>query len=162
SAWMFSRASDAMRSVTEMGTPLLKVSCEMSPVHCWRVRRRPSLTAAPNLAECEPVTYETDADSVNSFEKWSAGLFHAFVVQPVGLRAAHAPVWAVFSLVVEVGRYLVLRAHLNRHARRDAPDVAVVDAGPGLICDIPGEHAGHGRWVCVGEGISHGFVGAEV
>ncbi|PYQ96609.1 MAG: hypothetical protein DMF96_17790 [Acidobacteria bacterium] len=59
------------------------MSAERSPVHCWRVRRRPWLTAAPNFSECEPVTYETDADSVNSFEKWSAGLYHAFVARPV-------------------------------------------------------------------------------
>src|SRR5206468_6359694 len=83
SAWMFSRASDPMRSVTEVDTPLLNVSAEMSPVHCCKVRRRPCVTAAPNFIACEPVTYETDADSVNSFEKWSAGLFHAFVVKPV-------------------------------------------------------------------------------
>ena len=37
----------------------------------------------PALKLCEPVTYETDADSVNNFEKWSAGLFHAFVIKPV-------------------------------------------------------------------------------
>src|SRR5438046_5259115 len=83
SAWMFSRASDAMRSVTEVDTPLLKVSAEMSPVHCCNVRRRPWVTAAPNFIVCEPVTYETDTDSVNNFEKWSAGLFHAFVIKPV-------------------------------------------------------------------------------
>src|SRR2546427_10989402 len=83
SALMFSRASDPMRSVTELETPLTKVSAEMSPVHCCNVRRRPWLTAAPNFIACEPVTYETDADSVNSFEKWSAGLFHALAGKPV-------------------------------------------------------------------------------
>src|SRR6516165_3365017 len=83
SAVMFSRASDAMRSVTDVGAPLLNVNAEMSPVHCCKVRRRPSVTATPNFSECEPVTYETDAASVNSFEKWSAGLFHALVVKPV-------------------------------------------------------------------------------
>ena len=69
--------------MTDVEAPLLKVSAEMSPVHCCSVRRRPWVTAAPNFIACEPVTYDTDADSVNSFEKWSAGLFHALVVRPV-------------------------------------------------------------------------------
>src|SRR5260370_29845759 len=94
SALIALRRSVGRCRVTETGAPLLYViplfavvppagPIPTSPVHLCTRRHRPSVTAAPNLNEWDPVTYDTDPDSVNNFEKWSAGLGHAEAYTPV-------------------------------------------------------------------------------
>src|SRR6266566_7653717 len=75
--------SVGMRSVTDCGTPLLYVTGCTSPVNRDTSRHRAWLTVMPTRNECAPVTYDAAIDSVNSFEKWSAGLFQAFAILPV-------------------------------------------------------------------------------
>src|SRR3954464_6845826 len=75
--------SVGMRSVTLTGLMLpfgsspLKVTGWMSRVYCCCSRHLAWLIVAPRRGGCEPVTYDAANCSVNSFEKWSAGLFHA-------------------------------------------------------------------------------------
>src|SRR5439155_25940247 len=47
--------------------------------------------------------------------------------------AGNSPVAAYFVLGVVIVRDLVLRAELRRHAPRDAPNMAIVDARPAVV-----------------------------
>src|SRR6266851_6615220 len=66
SALIALRRSVGSCSVVETGAPALYLIGWTFPVYCCRSRHRPSLTVAPNLKECDPVTYEAEPDSVNS------------------------------------------------------------------------------------------------
>src|SRR5438046_9275943 len=79
SALMALRRSVGMRSVTDDGAPALNVTGWMSSVYCVTSLQRPSETDPPNLSECEPVTYDAESDSGNTFEEWPAGAAHASV-----------------------------------------------------------------------------------
>src|SRR5262252_5377220 len=70
--------SVGIRSVADEGAPALKVTGWTSRVYCCVSRHFAWLIVAPNRSEWLPVTKEAAICSVNSFEKWSAGLFHAF------------------------------------------------------------------------------------
>src|SRR4029079_10597027 len=72
---MLLRRSVGMRRVTDVGVPLLKVTgCTSRGYDCTR-RHFAWLIVAPNRIECAPVTNDAANCSVNSLEKWSAGLF---------------------------------------------------------------------------------------
>src|SRR5258708_40024245 len=90
SALIALRRSVGILSVTETGLPLLNViplfkpaPMPTSPVNCWIKRQRPSVIVPPTLNECDPVTYDAENDSVNSFEKWSPGFGQPFEYFPV-------------------------------------------------------------------------------